>query len=274
MIKSNLHTHSFYDDGKDSIDEMVQTAADKGFTVLGFSGHAYNPLDECSMSPEKTKLYQQDVKRWKSNPPKGMKIFLGIEEDSLNPVHPDDYDYVIGSVHYLTKNGQAYPIDYSQERFENMLAQGWNNDIYALCQDYYQVIKKQAENERMQIVGHIDLIAKYNDDQTYFRFDDPKILAMAKEAVEALAKAGKIFEMNTGAISRGYRSQAYPSDPILELIFQSQGKLLINTDCHNRKNLDLGITECLNRAKAAGFTELYTLTENGFTGVPIDEFEG
>lgn len=274
MIKSNLHTHSYYDDGKDSIDEMVQTAADKGFTVLGFSGHAYNPLDECSMSPEKTKLYQQDVKRWKSNPPKGMKIFLGIEEDSLNPVHPDDYDYVIGSVHYLTKNGQAYPIDYSQERFENMLAQGWNNDIYALCQDYYQAIKKQAENERMQIVGHIDLIAKYNDDQTYFRFDDPKILAMAKEAVEALAKAGKIFEMNTGAISRGYRSQAYPSDPILELIFQNQGKLLINTDCHNRKNLDLGITECLKRAKDAGFTELYTLTENGFTGVPIDEFEG
>lgn len=274
MIKSNLHTHSYYDDGKDSIDEMVQTAADKGFTVLGFSGHAYNPIDDGSMTPEKTEAYRQDVLRCKKNPPSGMEIFLGIEEDSMNPVNPDGYDYVIGSVHFLKKDGQASPIDYSKERFEKMLAEEWNNDIYAMSEAYYQAIKAQAHNDRMQIVGHIDLIAKYNDDEKYFRFDDPKILAMAKEAILALIEAGKIFEMNTGAISRGYRSSAYPSDPILDLICQNGGKLLINTDCHNREYLDLGINECLDRARKAGFKELYTLTRDGFVPVSIDEFQG
>lgn len=274
MIKSNLHTHSYYDDGKDSIDEMVQTAAQKGFSVLGFSGHAYNPIDDGSMTPEKTAAYRQDVLRCQKNPPAGMEIFLGIEEDSLSPVNPDDYDYVIGSVHFLVKDGHASPIDYSKERFEQMLAQEWNNDIYAMSETYYQAIKAQAKNDRMQIVGHIDLIAKYNDDEKYFRFDDPKILAMVQDAVKDLVKAGKIFEMNTGAISRGYRSQAYPSDPILNLIYQNDGKLLINTDCHNREDLDLGMSECIERARHAGFTDLYTLTKDGFVPISIDEFRG
>lgn len=33
MIKQNLHTHSQYDDGKDSIDEIVQKAQERGFTI-------------------------------------------------------------------------------------------------------------------------------------------------------------------------------------------------------------------------------------------------
>ena len=36
MFKQNLHTHSLYCDGKDTIDQMAQTAIQKGFTVLGF----------------------------------------------------------------------------------------------------------------------------------------------------------------------------------------------------------------------------------------------
>ena len=39
MIKQNLHTHSLYCDGKDSFEEMIQTAIEKEFTILGFSSH-------------------------------------------------------------------------------------------------------------------------------------------------------------------------------------------------------------------------------------------
>ena len=37
----NLHTHSTYCDGNDTLEEMIQTCMAKGFTSLGFSGHSY-----------------------------------------------------------------------------------------------------------------------------------------------------------------------------------------------------------------------------------------
>lgn len=273
MIKQNLHTHSLYDDGRDAIADMVFTAKAKGFTILGFSGHAYNPVDTGSMTLENTELYKEQVQAFKDNPPEGMEVFLGIEEDSLTPINPEEYDYVIGSVHYLHKDGVLYPIDYSKEEFERMLQEGWNGDIYALSQAYYEAIAQQAGNPRIDIIGHLDLIAKYNEEEEYFDFDDPIMIDQAKQAIEKLVAAGKLFEMNTGAIGRGYRKTPYPSIPLLQAIQEAGGGLLINTDCHNREDLDIGMDECLRLAQEAGFTHLYALTKQGFIKTPIKEFE-
>lgn len=273
MIKQNLHTHSQYDDGKDPIDQIVRKAQELGFTILGFSGHGYYPADDTSMTPEKTKQYIQEILQVKKQAPKGLSIYLGIEEDSMCPIeNVQDFEYVIGSVHYLKCNGKTYPIDYSQEKFNEMLEKAYGNDIYALAKDYFAAIGKQAENTNIQIIGHLDLIAKYNEDQSYYRFDDPKILEYAKSAIDKLVQAGKIFEMNSGAMSRGNRKTPYPSVELLKLIHQANGKILINTDCHNKEYLDYGMDLCLKVAKEVGFTTLEMFNGKNFESKPIEEF--
>lgn len=273
MIKQNLHTHSQYDDGKDAIDEIVQKAQERGFTILGFSGHGYYAKDDSSMTPEKTKQYIQDVRQAQQQAPNGLKIYLGIEEDSMAPIeNVEDFDYVIGSVHYLEHNGKIYPIDYSQEQFDEMLKEGYQNDINALAKDYYLAIERQAQNPNIQIIGHLDLIAKYNEDQTYYCFDDPKILSYAKVAIEQLVKAGKIFEMNSGAMARGYRNSPYPSIELLKLIYEANGKILINTDCHHKEYLDYGMQICLDLAKQIGFKTLEMFNGKKFESKNIEEF--
>lgn len=273
MIKQNLHTHSQYDDGKDAIDEIVQKAQERGFTILGFSGHGYYAKDDSSMTPEKTKQYIQDVRQAQQQAPNGLKIYLGIEEDSMAPIeNVEDFDYVIGSVHYLEHNGKIYPIDYSQEQFDEMLKEGYQNDINALAKDYYLAIERQAQNPNIQIIGHLDLIAKYNEDQTYYCFDDPKILSYAKVAIEQLVKAGKIFEMNSGAMARGYRNSPYPSIELLKLIYEANGKILINTDCHHKEYLDYGMQICLDLAKQIGFKTLEMFNGKNFESKNIEEF--
>lgn len=47
---SNLHTHTTYCDGKNSIEENILYAIEKNFISLGFSGHSYLPFDNSSMS--------------------------------------------------------------------------------------------------------------------------------------------------------------------------------------------------------------------------------
>ena len=273
MIKQNLHTHSQYDDGKDAIDEIVQKAQERGFTILGFSGHGYYAKDDSSMTPEKTKQYIQDVRQAQQQAPNGLKIYLGIEEDSMAPIeNVEDFDYVIGSVHYLEHNGKIYPIDYSQEQFDEMLKEGYQNDINALAKDYYLAIERQAQNPNIQIIGHLDLIAKYNEDQTYYCFDDPKILSYAKNAIEQLVKAGKIFEMNSGAMAREYRNSPYPSIELLKLIYEANGKILINTDCHDKEYLDYGMQICLDLAKQIGFKTLEMFNGKNFESKNIEEF--
>ena len=273
MIKQNLHTHSQYDDGKYAIDEIVQKAQERGFTILGFSGHGYYAKDDSSMTPEKTKQYIQDVRQAQQQAPNGLKIYLGIEEDSMAPIeNVEDFDYVIGSVHYLEHNGKIYPIDYSQEQFDEMLKEGYQNDINALAKDYYLAIERQAQNPNIQIIGHLDLIAKYNEDQSYYCFDDPKILSYAKVAIEQLVKAGKIFEMNSGAMAREYRNSPYPSIELLKLIYEANGKILINTDCHDKEYLDYGMQICLDLAKQIGFKTLEMFNGKNFESKNIEEF--
>ena len=62
-MRQNLHTHSTYCDGKNSIRDMIETAIEKKFDILGFSGHGYMPLDNCSMSVENTRKYIAEVIR-------------------------------------------------------------------------------------------------------------------------------------------------------------------------------------------------------------------
>ena len=52
--KQCLHTHSILCDGKDTLEEMVLTAIEKGFDSIGFSGHSFMDIyAEFSMSEEK-----------------------------------------------------------------------------------------------------------------------------------------------------------------------------------------------------------------------------
>lgn len=153
-----------------------------------------------------------------------------------------------------------------------MLKEGYQNDINALAKDYYLAIERQAQNPNIQIIGHLDLIAKYNEDQTYYCFDDPKILSYAKIAIEQLVKAGKIFEMNSGAMAREYRNSPYPSIELLKLIYEANGKILINTDCHDKEYLDYGMQICLDLAKQIGFKTLEMFNGKNFESKNIEEF--
>ncbi|MBQ5866103.1 MAG: PHP domain-containing protein, partial [Oscillospiraceae bacterium] len=62
--KQCLHTHSVLCDGKDTLEEMVQAAIEKGFDSIGFSGHSFMDIyAEFSMSEEDVKVYKAEIAR-------------------------------------------------------------------------------------------------------------------------------------------------------------------------------------------------------------------
>lgn len=262
-MKQNLHTHSIYCDGKDTIEEMVQEAISRKFDILGFSGHGHCEIDTYSMSIENTKKYIHDVLSAKEKYKNRISIHLGIEQDMLGRLDlKPPFEYVIGSKHFL----RNMPIDSSKESFIRLF-ETYRCDFVSLCKDYYTDVSNMAYWNEVDIIGHLDLVTKFNEDESFWRFDDAKYVSIVCDCVDQLIASHKIFEVNTGAIARGYRTTPYPYKNILEYLYQHQAKICLNSDCHDKKKLDCAYDLSMDLIQSSGFKEMQILTDGGFKSV-------
>ena len=64
MIRTDLHVHSTWSDGKNTLSEIAEEALARGIRALGFSDHVYAPYDiDCCMKPGTRGSYQREVAR-------------------------------------------------------------------------------------------------------------------------------------------------------------------------------------------------------------------
>lgn len=245
MQKINFHTHTTFCDGKNTPEELVQKAIEKGFSALGFSGHAYTSFDSrYCMTLDKTKKYRDEIYRLQHIYSDRIKIYCGLEFDYFSDPITEKYDFLIGSVHYVEKSGKLYTIDGKKEYFLTAL-NAFNNNIYELIKEYYKLVGDLFNKTNADIIGHFDLITKFNEGESYFSTSDPRYLTAAYNAVDELLKTGCTFEINTGAMARGIKNVPYPSENIMQRIKNGGGKFILSSDCHDANNLDYGFDDIL-----------------------------
>lgn len=237
----NYHTHSTYCDGKNTPEEMVQKAIELGLCELGFSGHSYTSFDvEPCMSIDGTKQYKKEITALKQKYKDKIKILLGIEYDYYSNEPTDDYDYIIGSVHYLKKGENYLCIDNGRDLQINIAKKYYGGDFYALIEDYYVTVADLYNKTKCDIIGHFDIITKYNDDGSLFDTSHPRYVAAWKSAADAIIKTPAVVELNTGSLARGHKSTPYPSVEMIEYFKQNGKKLIFSSDCHNKDFLIFG----------------------------------
>ena len=233
MINADFHVHTFYCDGKDSPEDIVNEAISRGMKKLGFSGHAYTSFDDACMSPDGTREYINEINRLKRKYEGQIKILLGTECDYFSEINPSDYDYIIGSVHYVYQDGKYLSVDHTPEFF-TCLIHACNDDPYEACEKYYALVADVVNKTQADIIGHFDLVTKFNE----------RYINATNKALDALLKTGKPFEINTGAISRGWRTFPYPSRRILEYIAANGGSVILSSDSHQKETLMYKFDEC------------------------------
>lgn len=270
----NLHTHSTYCDGTDTLEEMIQTAIRKGFSSLGFSGHSYMYFkQDISMSLEGTERYKEEVLMLKEKYKNKLDIFLGLEFEMLSTeVDLSGYDYLIGATHYFNINGEMVGYDRSAADVKKVIDTYFNGNGMKYARAYYENLKRLPEYGDFDIIGHFDLVSKHAEKENFFDVESNEYKEYALAAAEALAGKIPYFEVNTGAIARGYRTTPYPSAFIMKELNRLGFKPLISSDCHNRENLDCHFRESAELLKQCGFTQLHILTNNGFKAIPIEDY--
>lgn len=233
----DLHTHTTFCDGKNSPEEMVKSAIEKGLNTVGILAHSY-----CECEPQEFLHYndipkfQAEIKRLKEKYKSQINVLCGVEQDSVSPKQfsTNDFDYVIGSVHYFIVNGKEYAIDLSEQDFVKNVNELFNGDYYSAIENYFENLGKVVERTGADIIAHFDLVKKYNVNGKYFDENNERYINAYKKAVDSLIETGALFEINVGCMCRKVKHlQPYPSTSILEYIKRKGGKFIYGSDSHS-----------------------------------------
>lgn len=268
----NLHTHTTHCDGKDTPEEMIETALSLGFTGLGFSAHSYNSYSpRCyRMTLETTEEYKRDIRRLQELYRDRLDIFLGLEFDAYSETPLVGYDYVIGSLHYLKKDGQFLGFDRDAATVQKLIDEHFEGDGMKLVRAYYEQLAALPQYGKFDIVGHFDTVVKTVEQNPFVDIESKEYLDHAFGAIHALVKEIPIFEVNTGAMSRGYRTAPYPTLSVLKEMKRTGVRLILSSDCHDRRYLTCGFDDSVALMREAGYREMYVLKKSGFEAVPLE----
>lgn len=261
MTLSPFHTHCTFCDGKDSAEDMVLEAIRLGCPEIGFSSHSYMAHESRWGMPFDTeKEYKSAILRLKDKYCDKIKIFMGIEYDWFSDFDISEYDYVIGSVHYVLKNGRYIPLDETAKHHNDAINELYGGDADALAEEYYSMVSRLYERTGCDIIAHMDLITKFNErDEIYKETERYKNAALS--ACHILSKKTVVFEINTGAISRGYRTTPYPAPFILDELISLNVPLLITPDAHSKESILCHMKEVSELLESRKYPYLKTMEE-------------
>ena len=242
--------------------DYAQIAAERGLGELGFADH--NPMpeyfDDWRMLREDLQRYFDEVAQARAEFPQ-LNIKLGLECDFIpgqqkwieELARMADWDFLIGSVHYLR---QGWEVDHPQYVARH---EGQAEDIW---KDYWQLYGECIRSGLFDFVGHPDLPKKFGitPKGDLRRFYEP--------AVAALAETGMAFEINTAGLRRDCR-EAYPARAFLELAKAAGVSMLISSDAHTPGDVGAGFEETIALAKGVGFTHTVRFTKRQRSSVPM-----
>jgi len=243
--------------------DFARQAVELGLGELGFADH--NPMpeqfDSWRMALEDLPRYLEAVEEARAQFPQ-LNIKIGLECDFIagregwieELAKETDWDFFIGSVHYLP-SGWAVDDPQYISRFRG-------TDIAEIWANYWKTYERAIRSGLFDFVAHPDLPKKYG-----FR-PEGDLRPYYEPVVAALAETGTPFEINTAGL-RKKCAELYPAPAFLSLAAEAGVPLLINSDSHDPAELCAGFPQAVSAARAAGFKETVRLTKRHRSVVPL-----
>lgn len=267
----SVHNHADFCDGRDPLEAVAAAASAQNIQYFGISCHSHTPIpsDAGAVLPRDMTAYRAAIAAVREQYAGRMEVLAGIEWDSWSDVTPEGFDYWIGSVHYQrSAEGVYYAADWSEEQFVACRDEMFGGDALAVAEGYFREVGRVAER-RPTILGHIDLITKLNAGNRFFDEDAPRYRAAALEALHRTDPDKTLLEINTGGVSRGYRTAPYPALFLLQEWRKMGGNVILTADAHQKEHLLFGYEQASEIARTAGFAETAILTAAGVELCPL-----
>lgn len=238
------------------MEEYVQAARRKGLLEMGFSDHIpmyFLPPDERDLSiamrqeelPEYVRRVREAQQKFYPYPVKfGIEADYapGMEEELAAILKLYEFDYVLGSIHFLAGWGFDNPLNIAEY-------DKW--DIYELYSLYFSTLGRAAASGLFDTIAHPDLIKKFG-----FR-PDRDIRELYENTVKIIADAGVCIEINTAGL-RVPAGEIYPHVDFLGLCFRNKVPVSLGSDAHSPEQVGANFGEAVQLLKSVGYTEVVT----------------
>ena len=229
--------------------EYAHAAIERGIGEIGFSDH--NPMpeqfDDWRMSIADLPRYIAMVEEARAQYP-ALPIRLGLECDFFAGQEAwieelagmAEWDYLIGSVHYIAPGW-----DVDNPKWIGRFREHPVEEIWAM---YWEAYEKCIRSGLFDFVAHPDLVKKFGfkpagDLRKYY---EPSIAAAAEKHVA--------IEINTAGLRKPV-GEMYPTLEFLQMARAAGVPLLINSDAHAPAEVGANFAEATALAREAGYTE-------------------
>ena len=270
MYPQNLHTHGMYCDGKDDYEDTVKRAIELGLSSIGFSGHSYMFYSPShSMCPQSTALYKKTVRALGEKYKDQIRVYLGLEFDMYSIEDTSGLDYMLGALHYLKLGDRYVGFDRDAATVGSIIDTEFGGDGMKYAARYYEELSHLPEYGKFDAVAHFDLVTKHRETHDFFDTESAAYRAAAVDCMRALVPHIPLFEVNTGAIARGYRTTPYPSKELLGKLHEMGAKVTVSADAHHVSGVTCAFDVAEKMVKDAGFEEIWVLHGKEFVPVKI-----
>jgi histidinol-phosphatase (PHP family) len=244
--------------------EYARRAAEIGLTEIGFSDHSPMPrddFDDWRMFDRQLDEYAAKVLLAQKQFPQ-LTIRLALEVDylpghekwirQLAKRHP--WDYLIGSVHYVS---ESWDIDNPAK-----LSEWKRRDAFEVWQIYFERLARAAKSGLFDIIGHADLPKKFGIRP------EPSCRPLYRDFVNAAAEAGCAIELNTAGLRKDCR-EIYPCAELLNLAFRRVVPITFGSDAHAPEEVGMNFAEAVELARSVGYRETCRFTRRQHEFIPI-----
>jgi histidinol-phosphatase (PHP family) len=234
-----------------------EAANERGIAELGVSEHVYRFRQalEVWSHPLWQTFARDDIDEYCSFVREQTDLRLGIEADFIpggedrmaNLLEARDFDYVVGSVHFL-REGAVDMDDYS--------VWGSGRSAEDIWRRYFRAIAETARCGLFDIVAHPDLVKYWGTAADEGRRTPEGDLRRYYEpAVEGIAEAGVAVEVSTAGL-RKPAGEIYPARSFLEMCVDAGVPVALSSDAHKPEDVGGDYDRALELLAEVGVREL------------------
>ncbi|WP_052291974.1 histidinol-phosphatase [Natranaerobius thermophilus] len=269
----DYHTHTWRcGHAEGNIEDYVLKAIERGLTEIGISDHY--PMDVLNVPSEdiSSMLYQDlqtyvnEVKEVARRYESQITVRLGTEMDYFRDLklgynrilEEYDWDYVIGSIHFLEGKDVSHPKNLTFYQKNSLI------DIY--CK-YFDEIKTMTNSEEFDIIGHVDVIKKHG----YVPEGENSVKELQEfylELARLFAQKQQVVEINTGGL-RAPVEEIYPAEDFLNKLISHNVPLTIGSDAHHPDEVGYSNSEIVGYLKEMGVNTVVGFKNRQAYEVPL-----
>lgn len=239
------HSGQFCNHATDSLEEIVCSYIEKGFSWVGITEHVpalseellSEDQREAGLTPasllEEFGRYMIECRRLQEKYQSRIRLFVAMEIETCTgyetfvPMLVERFcpDYIVGSVHFVND----ILFDYSPDMYRKSAESAGGLDQLYLS--YFDLQYDMIKRLKPAVVGHFDLVRIFDDDYVE-RLRQPEIIDRMRRNLELIREFDLILDFNLRALYKG-ASEPYVSGSILEMVREYDIKIVPGDDSHS-----------------------------------------